>query len=257
MRPPVAATEAQTVLRIETALAKGSLTQVERRESQTALSQDDSPGTWKISAHRSAGKNISRWPDSPRSAIAECDCTGVLQGDGRNSEEGRSRNLEGLPALAPGECQRLLSLLGIRGRQISISSARPCPEPSSYEPRWKRCVNYVDNDLGEALGQAYVQRAFPPEAKQRAQKLVKQIEDAMEQDIDGLPWMSPATKQQALEKLHALAQQDRLSRQVAGLQRLDHHARRCHGQLPHGRAHLNSTVRSRRSASPWTAANGT
>ena len=73
------------------------------------------------------------------------------------------------------------------------------------QPRWRRCVNYVDNDLGEALGQAYVQRAFPPEAKQRAQKLVKQIEDAMEQDIDGLPWMSPATKQQALEKLHALA----------------------------------------------------
>ncbi len=73
------------------------------------------------------------------------------------------------------------------------------------EPRWKRCVNYVDNDLGEALGQAYVERAFPPEAKQRAQKMVKQIEAAMEQDIDSLSWMSPATKQQALEKLHALA----------------------------------------------------
>ena len=38
------------------------------------------------------------------------------------------------------------------------------------QPRWKRCVSYVDNDLGEALGQAYVQRAFPPEAKQRALK---------------------------------------------------------------------------------------
>ncbi len=73
------------------------------------------------------------------------------------------------------------------------------------EPRWQRCVGYVDNDLGEALGQAYVQRAFPPEAKQRAQKMVKQIEDAMQQDIDGLPWMSAATKQQALEKLHTLA----------------------------------------------------
>ncbi len=73
------------------------------------------------------------------------------------------------------------------------------------QPRWKRCVNYVDNDLGEALGQAYVQRAFPPEAKQRAQKVVQQIEEAMQQDIDGLPWMSPATKQQAVEKLHTLA----------------------------------------------------
>jgi endothelin-converting enzyme/putative endopeptidase len=66
-------------------------------------------------------------------------------------------------------------------------------------------VGYADNDLGEALGQAYVQRAFPPEARQRAQKMVKQIEDAMQQDIEGLSWMSPATKQQALEKLHTLA----------------------------------------------------
>ena len=73
------------------------------------------------------------------------------------------------------------------------------------QPRWERCVSYTDNDLGEALGQAYVQRAFPPEAKQRALKLVKQIEEAMQQDIDSLSWMSPATKQQALEKLHTVA----------------------------------------------------
>jgi endothelin-converting enzyme/putative endopeptidase len=73
------------------------------------------------------------------------------------------------------------------------------------EPRWKRCVSYADNDLGEALGQAYVQRAFSPEAKQRAQKMVRQIEEAMQQDIDSLSWMSPATKQQAIEKLHTLA----------------------------------------------------
>jgi len=73
------------------------------------------------------------------------------------------------------------------------------------EPRWKRCVNYADNDLGEALGQAYAQRAFPPEAKQRAQGMVKEIEQAMEHDIEGLSWMSPETKQKALEKLHTVA----------------------------------------------------
>ena len=73
------------------------------------------------------------------------------------------------------------------------------------EPRWKRCVSYTDNDLGEALGQAYVQRAFSPEAKQRAQEMVKEIEQAMERDIQSLSWMSPETKQKALEKLHAVA----------------------------------------------------
>ncbi|HEV2717408.1 MAG TPA: M13 family metallopeptidase, partial [Terriglobales bacterium] len=73
------------------------------------------------------------------------------------------------------------------------------------EPRWKRCVSAVDNQIGEALGQAYVERKFSPEAKQRALKIVKQIEAAMQQDITGLPWMSATTKQHALEKLHAIA----------------------------------------------------
>jgi putative endopeptidase len=72
------------------------------------------------------------------------------------------------------------------------------------EPRWKRCVDYVDSDLGEALGQAYVERTFTPQAKQRALKMVKQIEDAMQRDIQSRPWMSAETKQHALEKLHAV-----------------------------------------------------
>ncbi len=63
----------------------------------------------------------------------------------------------------------------------------------------------VDNQMGEALGQAYVELNFSPEAKQRALKIVKQIEAAMQQDITSLPWMSPTTKQHALEKLHAIA----------------------------------------------------
>jgi putative endopeptidase len=73
------------------------------------------------------------------------------------------------------------------------------------EPRWKRCVDYVDNDLGEALGKAFVDRTFGPEAKQRADVMVQQIEAAMEKDINSLSWMTPVTKQHALEKLHAVA----------------------------------------------------
>jgi putative endopeptidase len=71
-------------------------------------------------------------------------------------------------------------------------------------PRWKRCVNSTDNDLGEALGQAYVERVFSAEAKRRALAIVTQIEDAMQKDIVSLPWMTAPTKQHALEKLHAV-----------------------------------------------------
>jgi putative endopeptidase len=72
-------------------------------------------------------------------------------------------------------------------------------------PRWKRCSNDVDSDLGEALGQAYVARYFSPEAKQAALKMVKEIEASMQNEIQALPWMGAATKQQALAKLHGIA----------------------------------------------------
>ena len=55
--------------------------------------------------------------------------------------------------------------------------ARTLHAAAELEPRWKRCVGYVDNDLGEALGQVYVRRNFSPDAKERAQKMVNQIED--------------------------------------------------------------------------------
>jgi len=71
-------------------------------------------------------------------------------------------------------------------------------------PRWKRCVQYVDNDLGEALGQKYVQQTFGAEGKQRTLQMVEALERALEQDIRDLDWMTPATKQKALEKLHAI-----------------------------------------------------
>ena len=71
------------------------------------------------------------------------------------------------------------------------------------QPRWRRCVRAVDSNLGEALGQVYVERAFPPESKQRVLRLVGDIESALAKDIDTQDWMAPETKKQAIEKLHA------------------------------------------------------
>ncbi|HZQ18146.1 MAG TPA: M13 family metallopeptidase [Terriglobales bacterium] len=72
------------------------------------------------------------------------------------------------------------------------------------QPRWRRCTRYIDRDLGEALGQAYVQKAFSPEEKQRTLKLVHELEASLGSDIQQLDWMSPETKKQALVKLHAI-----------------------------------------------------
>jgi endothelin-converting enzyme/putative endopeptidase len=72
-------------------------------------------------------------------------------------------------------------------------------------PRWKRCVAATDDELGEALGQKYVEKTFGEEGKARTLQLVREIERQMAKDLESLSWMSPATKQQALVKLHAVA----------------------------------------------------
>jgi putative endopeptidase len=73
------------------------------------------------------------------------------------------------------------------------------------QPRWKRCVADTDADLGEALGRKYVEVAFSGPAKAKALDLVREIESSMEQDIKTAPWMTDATKQQALAKLAAVS----------------------------------------------------
>ena len=72
-------------------------------------------------------------------------------------------------------------------------------------PRWKRCSQAVDSQLGEALGQVYVDRYFAGNAKAKTLEMVTDIEHAMDRDIDTLDWMSPATRVRAKEKLHAVA----------------------------------------------------
>ncbi len=70
---------------------------------------------------------------------------------------------------------------------------------------WKRCSQSVDRALGEALGQVYVQQYFAGDSKAKTLQMVKDIEAAMDRDIDTLDWMTPATKVRAKEKLHAVA----------------------------------------------------
>ena len=170
-------------MRIETALANGSLTQVERRDP-------------KLLYHKMTRKQLEalspsfRWKEyfsgtgQPGVRDVECNRAGILQSHGCGSSERRSGKLEGLPALASGACQCAYLSSAFVNADFDFFG-KTLSGAQELEPRWKRCVSYADNDLGEALGQAYVQRAFPPEAKQRAQEMVKEIEQAMERDIEG------------------------------------------------------------------------
>jgi putative endopeptidase len=198
-----AAPEAQAVLRIETALANGSLTPVERRDPKRLYHkltlkqlQALSPTFGWKKYFSAAGQSGLRTLNVTAPEFFKA-MEAVLQKEELESWKAYLRwHLvhANAPYLSSAFVNADFEFFG-----KTLSGAQ------ELEPRWKRCVSYADNDLGEALGQAYVQRAFPPEAKRRAQEMVQDIEQAMAHDIDGLSWMSPETKQKALEKLQAMA----------------------------------------------------
>jgi endothelin-converting enzyme/putative endopeptidase len=202
-KPLTAAAEAQTVMRIETALAQGSLTRVERRDPQKLY-------------HKMTTQQLSalnpwvRW----KAYFAKIGLppVGALNVEVPGFFKTLNTELK-TESLASWKAYLRWHLVNANAPFLSSDFVnadfafygKTLQGAQELEPRWKRCVGYADNDLGEALGQAYVERAFSPEAKQRAQKMVKEIEEAMGRDLDSLSWMTPTTKQLAVEKLHAVA----------------------------------------------------
>lgn len=69
------------------------------------------------------------------------------------------------------------------------------------QPRWKRTVNTINDALGEEVGQLYVEKYFPPKAKERMLDLVKNLKESLSERINNLEWMSKETKAKAQEKL--------------------------------------------------------
>jgi putative endopeptidase len=202
-KPEVAAAEAQTIMRIETALAKGSMTRVERRDpksldhkmTSTELQTLSPDFHWqifftKVGMPSLASLNVSS-PNFFKTMSTELNSASL---DDWKTYLRWHLVHANAPHLSNAFVNENFAFYGktLRGQQ-------------ELQPRWKRCTEAVDDYLGEALGQAYVEKYFPPEAKQEALKMVKEIQSAMEQDINSLSWMSPATKQQALEKLHGMA----------------------------------------------------
>jgi putative endopeptidase len=201
--PDRAAADSQAVLRIETELAKGSLDRVSRRDpNQTyhkltvrELSSLDPQIAWMkyfegLGTPPIATLNVVV-PDFFRTLDS------VLA---RNSLEDLQTYLRWhwVHAEAPALSKAFLDE-NFRFFGHTLSGA------AEDEPRWKRCVGAVDDDLGYALGQKYVDETFGAEAKARTLQMVQEIEKALQDDIPTLAWMSAATKEQALIKLRAVA----------------------------------------------------
>ena len=202
-QPPDAAKHAQVTMRIETALAKGALDNVSLRDPNKVyhrMNVEELQGLsptfeWKrfledVGLPRVASLNVSE-PEFVRQLQTILKTNSV--GDLKTYLRWRVLNTTTLflPKKIDQEAFHFNS-------QVLAGQKQPLP-------RWKRCIIATDGDLGEALGQVYVERAFGPESKRRTLQLVASIEDALQRDINDLPWMTEATKKQALIKLHKVA----------------------------------------------------
>jgi putative endopeptidase len=200
--PEKAEAEAKAVMDIETALAKGSMDRVERREPEKIyhkLSQQD----WQAltpSFSFTAYLNGLGTPAFTSLNVTTPDFYKALDAQLKNV------SLDNLKTylrwhLVHSQVQSLPKAFVDEDFNFYGKTLQGSKE---LRARWKRCVAAADDDLGEALGQVFVEKYYPPEAKDRTLKMVKQLEDALHRDIGDLPWMSEATKKQALIKLEAI-----------------------------------------------------
>ncbi len=197
--PAAAKQNTETVMRLETAMAKASLSRVERRDPHKLVHK------MKVADLVQLAPNFDwvtyyREMHYPEFAILNVDAPEFI------------KELNTLLSSEPINSWKTYLRFHVADTSSPYLSSKFVEENFEFyrkylrgakemQPRWKRCVQYVDYDLSEALGQVYVAKVFSPELKADTVDMVRRIEDAMGQRIRALDWMSPETKQQALTKL--------------------------------------------------------
>jgi putative endopeptidase len=195
--------DAETVLALETNLAKASLTITEQRDPQNLNHPTDVA---------SFSKELSHFSLAGYAAAARAPGVGKMN----DTEPKFFAEFNTLAAATPLDEVKTY----LRWHLLHAYSTTSMPEAFEQETwnfyahtlngaekqqeRWKRCTSRVDREMGEALGQVYVARYFPPAEKQQALDMTLAIEKTMDKDIDSLDWMSADTKVKAKEKLHTV-----------------------------------------------------
>jgi endothelin-converting enzyme/putative endopeptidase len=199
-----AAESAAAVLRVETALAQGSLSPVEMRDP-------------KKTNHKVSKEDLQKLSPS-------FDWDAYLSAIGAPAfkklnlmEPGFVQAFEGVIAKSPASDLRAYLSWHLLNEKAALLSSEFVNEHFEFygkrlsgqkelSPRWKRCVKLVDAALGEALGKEYVAGSFGKEGKAGALDLINRIKKAADKDLRGLDWMSPRTKKKALGKLGTVSQ---------------------------------------------------
>jgi len=197
-----AAADAAAVMKLETALAKGSLDLVSRRDPEkvyhkmtraelAALSPAFRWNEYFTASAAPAFTNINvSYPDFVKTINSEIQAASLAEWKAYLTWH-----------VLHSEAQLLPTPFTLENFNFFGKVLRGAEE---LRPRWKRCVQFTDSQLGEALGRKYVELTFGATGKQRTLKMVDALEKALGEDIQTLTWMSAETKKQALVKLHAI-----------------------------------------------------
>jgi putative endopeptidase len=199
--PQQAAVSAQTVLRIETALAQAAMDRTLRRDPKNR----DHKMTREEAVALGPNFYLNRY-------FAAVGAPNFTQLNVTNPDFFKQVNAtlesESLDALKTYVSWHVLNAaapwLSDPFVQANFKFSQNLTGQKEIQARWKRCVNLTDSELGEALGQRYVDVTFPPDARARMLKMVDALEESLGADIHDLPWMSDATKKQAKVKLDAI-----------------------------------------------------
>jgi endothelin-converting enzyme/putative endopeptidase len=200
--PHVAKKNAETIMRMETALAQASMTRVDRRDPHKLVHK------MRVADLIQMAPNFDwtayyRELKYPRFDILNVDTPEFV------------KQMNAMLASEPIENWKIYFRFHVIDTSSPYLSSKFVQESFDFyrkylrgakemQPRWKRCVQYTDYSLSEALGQVYVAKVFSPELKQSTLDMVQRIETAMGERIRALDWMSPETKQQALVKLSGI-----------------------------------------------------
>jgi len=198
-----AAKQAETVLGIETSLAKASLNNVDLRDPQKNYHKMSVADAQKLTPHWN-------W-DAYFAAIGSAKLS-----DMNVSQPEFFKAMDGLLASVPLEDWKTYYRWQLIHRSARLLSdpfvqenfnftGRVLEGTTEMRVRWRRCSATVDDGLGEALGQVYVEKYFPPAAKARVLAMVRNLLAALNEDLNTLEWMSPETRRAAAQKLQAFA----------------------------------------------------
>src|SRR5947207_7748629 len=197
-----AAAEANAVMNVETALAKGSMEIVKRREPANVYHKMSEKEWQSLAPSISLTKYLTSLGVPPVNNLN----VAVPEFFKALDAELKEASLDDLKAYL--RWHLVHSQAGALSKTFVDENfnffGKALTGARELRARWKRCVANVDADLGEALGQAYVAKTFPPEAKARTLKMVQALEAALRQDIQNLSWMTDTTKKQALIKLQGI-----------------------------------------------------